>query len=236
METGKVYIGDCLDLFKYLEDGSVDLIITSPPYNLGEEHHTGKKRFKSYNAYSDNLPEKEYQAWQIQVLKECYRVLKPSGSMFYNHKNRIKNGEQITPYEWLFKTDFVIKQELVWFNRSQNFDKIRFYPMTERVYWLTKSNKTVLNNVIGHHDIFDWSAEGTDKEHKRAFPVSMVEDLLKCFDKGLVLDPFAGSGTVGIACYNLLFDFIGFELDEEYANLANKRLSNRESQLDIFHI
>lgn len=136
---------------KSIPDGSVDLIITSPPYNLGNTHHTGTKRHK---AYDDNLPEKEYQEWQIQVLNECWRVLKDMGSMIYNHKNRIKNGVQITPYEWLLKTKFIIKQELVWFNRSQNFDKIRFYPMTERVYWLAKSPKTKLFNAINHHDLF----------------------------------------------------------------------------------
>lgn len=232
----KIKCIDCLIGLRELPSESVDIIITSPPYNLGEKHHTGNKHFKAYSNYSDNLPENEYQAWQTKVLNECYRVLKKDGSLFYNHKNRIKDGCQITPYEWLLKTDFIIKQELVWFNRSQNFDKIRFYPMTERVYWMTKSKETVLNNVIGHHDVFDWSAEGTDKQHKRAFPVEMVEDILKCFNKGLVLDPFSGSGTVGVACYNLLFDFIGFEIDEEYARIANERIQARENQIDIFHI
>ena len=54
----------------------------------------------------------------------------------YQHKNRIKKGVQISPYEWI--KSLFIKQEIVWINES-NFDKIRFYPFTERVYWLTKS-------------------------------------------------------------------------------------------------
>ena len=124
-----LYNGDCLEVMRELPDESVDLIITSPPYNLGKTHHTGNKRFKSYSEYNDNMPEELYQRWQIEVLQECFRILKPSGSMFYNHKNRIKKGVQITPYEWLLKTDFVIKQEIVWQNGSQNFDKIRFYPI-----------------------------------------------------------------------------------------------------------
>jgi modification methylase len=127
-----------------MPSGSVDMVLTSPPYNLGNTHHTGNKRHK---AYDDNLPEEEYQEWQIKVLNECYRVLKDEGSLIYNHKNRIKKGVQITPYEWLLKTKFIIKQELVWFNGSQNFDKIRFYPMTERFYWLAKSPNTKLFNA-----------------------------------------------------------------------------------------
>ena len=118
----KLYLDDCFNSFKKINNSSIDIIITSPPYNLGNSHHTGNKRHQAYN---DNLPEKEYQETQIKLLNECFRVLKDDGSMIYNHKNRIKKGIQITPYEWLLKSNFVIKQELVWINRSQNFDKIR---------------------------------------------------------------------------------------------------------------
>lgn len=219
--------GDCLEKMKDIPDGSIDIILTSPPYNLGNNHHTGNKRHKTYN---DNLPENEYQEWQIKVLNECYRVLSDKGSVIYNHKNRIKNGIQITPYEWLLKTNFIIKQELVWFNGSQNFDKIRFYPMTERVYWLAKSPETKLFNVINHHDLFgrdEWKAVGTKGKHTRAFPEKMVSDFLLCFsDAKTVLDPFMGSGTTGVACKNLNRNFIGIELDEVYFKIAQERINN----------
>lgn len=226
----QVIQGDCLEVMKDIPDKSIDMILTSPPYNLGNTHHTGNKRHK---AYDDNLPEKEYQEWQIAVLNECYRVLKDDGSLIYNHKNRIKDGVQITPYEWLLKTSFIIKQELVWFNGSQNFDKIRFYPMTERFYWLAKSPKTKLFNAINHHDLFgrdEWKAEGTNKTHTRAFPEKMVEDFLKCFpDAKTILDPFAGSGTTGIACKNLNRNYILIEKEPEYIEIIKKRLSPSES-------
>ena len=174
----KIICGDCLEIMKEILNNSIDMIITSPPYNLGNSHHTGNKRHKTYD---DNLSEIEYQKWQIKILEECYRILKDNGSMIYNHKNRIKKGVQITPYEWLLKTPFVIKQELVWFNGSQNFDKIRFYPMTERIYWLTKSSKTKLFNAINHHDLFgknEWKPVGTKRKHKRAFPEEMINNFL----------------------------------------------------------
>lgn len=217
--------GDCLEEMKSIPDESIDMVFTSPPYNLGNTHHTGGIRHK---AYDDNMPEDEYQAWQSKVLNECYRVLKDDGSIIYNHKNRIKNGVQITPYEWILKTPFIVKQEIVWFNGSQNFDKIRFYPMTERIYWLAKSPKTKLFNAINHHDLFDkkeWKAVGTKGEHKRAFPEKMVEDILKCFPNSLtILDPFMGSGTTGVACKNLNRNFIGIELDPSYIEIAKKRI------------
>ena len=234
IELNKIYNEDCLEGMKRIPDGSVDMIITSPPYNLGKCHHTGNIRFKSYNDYNDDMPEHLYQQWQIEVLNECHRVLKTNGSMWYNHKNRIRNGVQITPYEWLLNTNFIIKQEVVWFNGSQNFDKIRFYPMTERVYWLAKSPKTKMFNAINHHDVFDakdWKPVGTKGAFKRAFPVKMPVDILSCFpDAKVVLDPFMGSGTTAIACINTNRNFIGFELDPEYFKIAKQRIDEARKQ------
>lgn len=225
MKLDTVYNEDCLITMARMPDNFVDLIFTSPPYNLGNNHHTGNKR---HSAYNDSMKEEDYQEWQIDVLNECYRILKKEGSVIYNHKNRIKNGKQITPYEWLLKTPFIIKQELVWFNGSQNFDKIRFYPMTERVYWLAKDATTKLYNVINHHDLFtreEWRAEGTNKKHTRAFPLKMVEDILRCFESAkIVYDPFCGSGTVAVCCKRLGKNYIGSEVNEEYCNLAEERL------------
>ena len=234
IELNRIYNEDCLEGMKRIPDGSVDLIITSPPYNLGNDHHTNSRRFEVYN---DDMPEADYQKWQIDVLGECHRVLRPSGSMWYNHKNRIRNGAQTTPYEWLLQTDFIIKQEVVWFNRSQNFDKIRFYPMTERVYWLAKSPKTKMFNAINHHDVFDakdWKPEGTKGEFKRAFPVKMPEDILSCFpDAKVVLDPFVGSGTTAIACINTNRNYIGFEMDKHYCDIANERIQKAVDKMEV---
>jgi len=210
-----------------LEESSVDLIITSPPYNLGNNHHTGNKQHKAYN---DNLPEAEYQEQQLQFLNECFKLLKETGSLIYNHKNRIRKGRQLSPYEWIFKSNFVVKQEIVWVNRSQNFDKMRFYPFTERLYWLTKKPETKLFNAINHYDVFDWKEwkpVGTKGNHTRAFPEKMVEDILKCFPNAeVVLDPYMGSGTTGVAAKNLNREFIGIELDEKYFNIASERINN----------
>lgn len=221
----KIICTDCIKGLKKIPDNSIDVIITSPPYNLGNNHHTGSKKHKPYE---DNMPELEYQKWQINVLKECYRVLKDGGSMFYNHKNRIKNGIQISPYEWIFKTPFIIKQELVWINRSQNFDKIRFYPFTERIYWLTKNNKTKLENVIKHSDVFhwtEWRPVGTKGNHTRAFPEKMVEDILSCFPSSkVILDPFAGSGTTLLVAKNKNKHFIGFDNNKKYCEIISKKI------------
>ena len=223
----KLINDDCLKVLPTLEENSVDLIITSPPYNLGNNHHTGNKQHKAYN---DNLPEAEYQEQQLQFLNECFKLLKETGSLIYNHKNRIRKGRQLSPYEWIFKSNFVVKQEIVWVNRSQNFDKMRFYPFTERLYWLTKKPETKLFNAINHYDVFDykeWKPVGTKNNHTRAFPEKMVEDVLKCFPTSkVVLDPYMGSGTTGVVCKNLNRDFIGIELNKDYFDIAQQRIEN----------
>jgi modification methylase len=229
MSEVKLYLGDCLDVMRGMPSGSADAVITSPPFNLGNGHHTGNIR---HNPYHDDLPEPIYQETQIKILAEIYRVLRDDGSLFYQHKNRIKDGRQITPYEWLLKTDFVIKQELVWRNRSQNFDKIRFYPQTERVYWMAKHPSVTIYNVINAPDIFDWQAVGTNGSHTRAFPVEFPSQMLACLpDAKNVLDPFMGSGTTGIACLNMGRNFIGIEIDQTYFEIAEKRIAQAKLQI-----
>jgi site-specific DNA-methyltransferase (adenine-specific) len=234
IQINKIHTMDCLIGLKNIESNTIDLCITSPPYNLGNDHHTGNKR---HNPYNDDLPEHEYQAMQIQVLNEIFRVLKPTGSLFYNHKNRIKKGKQITPYEWILKTPFTIKQEIVWVNRSQNFDKIRFYPWTERVYWMTKSPSTKLVNNINHCDVFDWNEwkpVGTKGGHKRAFPEQMVRDIIQCFpDAKIVLDPYVGSGTVAVVAKEMGLDYIGFDITPEYVEMANQRIAEQANQVSL---
>ena len=235
MLLNTIHNEDCLQLLKRIADDTIDLTITSPPYNLGEKHHTGNNVFNAYDEYKDDLPEAEYQSKQIEVLNEIYRATKQGGSILYNHKNRIKNGKQITPYEWLLKTEWTLKQEVVWFNGSQNFDKCRFYPMTERIYWLSKGTNTNFTNAINQHDLIKDTAEGTDKEHKRAFPVKLARRFIICFpDAELIFDPYMGSGTTAIAALNEKRNYIGSELSKAYYELANKRIDYETAQTSLF--
>jgi len=227
-----LHLGDCLEVMRGMADKSVDAVITSPPFNLGNDHHTGNVR---HNPYDDNMPEVIYQAWQTEILNEVYRLLTDSGSLFYQHKNRIKNGSQITPYQWILQTKFVVKQELVWRNGSQNFDKIRFYPQTERVYWLAKSPDTKIYNAINAHDTFTWKAVGTGAEHTRAFPVDFPAQMIECLiDANTVLDPFMGSGTTGVACVQTGRNFIGIEIDPTYYAIAERRIAEAQQQLRLW--
>lgn len=80
IKLDKIYNIDCLKGLKKLKDKSIDLIITSPPFNLGNTHHTG---FKKHKSYDDKMPEYDYQKWQAKVLDECFRVLKNNGALIF---------------------------------------------------------------------------------------------------------------------------------------------------------
>ena len=220
--------GDCLELMKDIPDGSVDLIITSPPYNIGNM----KSNTIQYGTYAgNNMKEQDYQRWQIEFLNESHRVLKDTGSMFYNHKVRIKKGVALHPLEFILKSNFLLKQEITWdMGKSANCDKIRFFPFSERIYWLVKNPKTKLYNIDNLSDV--WRCVPTHKRketgHIAVMPEEIVMNILNNIDGDTVLDPFMGSGTTGVACKNLNRNFIGMELDEDYFNMAKERIESHE--------
>lgn len=225
-----IYHGDCREILPQL-DVKVDLVVTSPPFNIGNNQHTGNHKHKCYD---DNLPENEYQSQQVEVLSLTKSICNPLASLWYQHKNRIKEGISITPYQWLLKTNWIIKQEINWFNGSQNFDKCRFYPMTERIYWLSNSIETKFENKVNKHDDWHITPEGTDKQHTRSYPEELVGNIIACYPSSdLILDPFLGSGTTCYCAKKLNRYSIGIEIEEKYCEIAAKRCMQESFEFDI---
>ncbi len=231
-EAGQViYCSDCRLVLPLLPDKSIDLVLTSPPFNLGSKHHTGANYF---NPYEDNMDEITYQEWQYNILELLFDKVQQGGSLCYQHKNRIKDGQMITPYLWLLITRWVMKQEIVWFNGSQNFDKCRFFSMTERIYWLAKSSDVELFNTLNLHDDWHIKAEGASREFKRAFPEKLAENILVSFpNHNLILDPFLGSGTTLVCAKKLGRKAIGIEIEEKYCRIAVERLRQSVMPLNV---
>ena len=143
IETNKIYNEDCLLTLSKMKDESVDLIVTSPPYN---KNHWIKNKSKSkdsfirkieYSSYDDNLPQEEYVEWQKKVISECLRVLKPSGSLFYNHIDIMTNHSTIHP-TWVY--DFPLKQVIIW-------DKCGT-PKIDKSYFLPSFQQKELDDLI----------------------------------------------------------------------------------------
>ena len=234
IQLNHIYNEDCLEGMKRIPDGSIDCIITSPPYNLGGDFHTfvaGKRvTYGDYNSpYQDKLGEQDYQQWQVKLLNECYRVLKQDGFMFYNHKNRIVENNIITPFTWIHQTDFLINQVVVMNLKSTpNVDKRRFFPVHELIFVLSKDKKSKLNNVENLTDV--WEMKKVSRKVS-GHPATFHEELpRRCVlsstsENDTVLDPFMGSGTTAIACLNTNRNFIGFEVSKEYFEIANERIA-----------
>lgn len=156
--------------------------------------------------------------------------------MFYNHKNRIHtgHGEIISPYSWLFKTPFKIRQEIIWDRGStNNVQTSRYLPTTELIFWLTKSIKPKFKrnkDCMFKKEIWAFPFEkGT--EHPAPFPILLPDNIIDCVSQGekiTVLDPFMGSGTVALSAINHGCNYIGFEKFQEYIDLANNKIKNRD--------
>lgn len=239
LEIDKIYCCDVLEGLRKLKDNSIDLIITSPPYNktgLNGIYNKGEKMSRTINyagdANNDNIPEDKYKEWQLDILKECYRVLKPEGSLFYNHKNRIVRGKGkiSTPYEWLLKSPFLIRQEIIW-NRKNgtNQDTSRFVPCYENIYWLTKQVKIKFRRkrqTLFATDIWTLSPDRKNN-HPAPFPIEIPDNIIKNIGENLiVLDPFMGSGTVAMSAIKNNCHYIGFEKFQEYIDMAYDRINN----------
>ena len=238
MERNRIYNMDCVEGLRKLPDNSVDLIVTSPPYNKGfyNKHKWSKwdfcgakTRVIDYGVFDDNMPPEDYEKWQREVLDECVRVIKPAGSIFYNHKDILFELNCIHP-KWVY--DYPLKEVIVWNRRGViSISKEYFYPVTEYIFWIKKSReaRTCFDRkaALFQKSVWDFSPDMTGNKHPAPFPIELPENcVLTCSKEGdLVLDPFMGSGTTALAAKRHGRDYIGFELNEDYIRQAEDRLS-----------
>jgi modification methylase len=235
----KIIHGDALNILKKLPDEIVDIGVTSPPYNKGENKKGWLVANVKYLDASDKLPEDIYQKNQIDILNEIFRITKPGGSFFYNHKIRWEKGLMIHPMDWLRKTKWVIRQEIIWDRMiAANIRGWRFWQIEERIYWLYKPKG---KNLIGEElkpkhalltSIWRFPPE-RENPHPAPFPIELpTRAIYSIMDekKGIVIDPFCGSGTTLVSAKILGHKFIGIEISKEYIKFANERLNNYKKE------
>ena len=222
-------LGNCLELAKQLEDNSINVTVTSPPYN---KRGAGGGIFRKieYDTFDDTLPEVDYQVQQIDLLDVLFDKTVEGGSLFYNHKVRYDKGGAIAPWAWLPKTKWHIREEIVW-NRGSGpeISGYRFIQTDERIYWLCKGKSHP--RLSNHHRQFTsvWKF-GPDMKNDHPAPYPLILPV-RCIESvlttpGVVLDPYNGSGTTGVAATLLGHDYIGFDLSEKYIEEARERITN----------
>lgn len=212
-----------------LENDTVDIIITSPPYNLGKENWPmggdGRRERSAGIGYGDDLSEDEYQTWQVVCLNEMYRVAKEGASLFYNHKVRNRDGHGIHPIEWIIQSFWTFRQEIIWDRGStHNHNPVYFWPHDERIYWLTKGPPRLPKRAIGQPTIWRFHGPVADTWHPAPFHEELPRRCLEATAQpGMtVLDPFMGSGTtckvaLSFGCYA-----IGVDICQDYIDMARK--------------
>jgi modification methylase len=225
--------GDSLSILHNIPDESIDLVVTSPPYNLKNSTGNGMKdgrggKWKNarlvegYATYDDCMPYDEYVTWQRECLVEMLRVTKDTGAVFYNHKWRVQNGLLQDRHEIL--EGFPVRQIIIWRRKGGiNFNKGYFLPTYEVIYLLAKPKFELAPKANSYGDIWEFSQE-MNNPHPAPFPVDLIQRIISSTNAGIVLDPFMGSGTTAVAAKSLGRDYIGVDISEEYCNMARTRI------------
>jgi len=222
---------------------SVDLIVTSPPYNLRNSSGGGLRNgsgglwenarlLKGYeeSGYSDDMPRDKYVAWQRECLSAMLRLLNDTGAIFYNHKWRVQNGLLEDSKEIV--AGFPVRQIIIWQRAGGiNFNLAYFLPTYEVIYLICKTERFRLasndpkhpKKACGIGDVWYVPQDGKN-DHPAPFPVEIPKRCIEATNAQIVLDPFMGSGTTAIAAEMLGRGWIGIDIAKPYVDYAAKRL------------
>ena len=232
----KIINGDCIEVMKTMPDGCIDGIVTSPPYNLNirktfnnTENWKGKwnkskLQSESYDVHDDYMPEDKYIAWQQNVLKECFRLIKDDGAIFYNHKWRVQNGKYQQRLEII--DGLPLRQIIIWKKAGGiNFNEGYFLPTYEVLYLIAKPKFKLAPKTNRYGDVWEITQE-KGSWHPAPFPIELAKRCVEAIPGNVILDPFSGSGTVAIAAKNLDKTYIGIELSKGYTKKSIERIEN----------
>ena len=250
MRKNCIVCGDCFELLRLIPDNSIDLTVTSPPYD----------NLRTYNGFS----------WDFEsVARELYRVTKPGGIVVWIASDAtIKGSESGTSFrQALFFKDigFNIHDTMIWHKISPFQHKNRYIPSFEYMFVFSKGKPQTVNLIrdrknkwagtkvhgterqtdgrLRHksirqrrgiiqefgarYNIWDIPADRHNKTcHPAVFPVRLAMDHIRTWSNegDTVLDPFIGSGTTALAALKLGRNYIGFDISEEYCEIARNRL------------
>lgn len=242
--------GDCLEIMKNIPDNSIDLVVTSPPY--------------------DDLRDYNSEINFTEIIKQLYRVVKDGGVVIWNVNDRIKNGSKtLTSFKQaiLFNDNgFNVNDVMIWekTNPMPQVKQPRYNQVFEYMFvfskgkpktfnpimvdcksaginynstckQITKNNKRIKKNFIVNNkkidsNIWKFAVAQNKTKHPAVFPLELPLRHIKTWSNegDVVLDPFMGSGTTGIACKQLNRNFIGIEIDDEYFHIAKEMIGSDE--------
>ena len=238
----KFICGNTIDVMKQIPDESVDLIVTSPPYNLKNSTGNGMKDgrggkwsnaalINGYSHYNDNMPHEKYVAWQRECLEEMLRIIPEDGAIFYNHKWRVQAGLLQDRHDIV--SGFPVRQIIIWERKGGiNFNPGYFLPTYEVIYLIAKPKFKLAKKTNAYGDVWEFGQESRNK-HPAPFPVELIERIISSTTAKIVLDPFMGSGTTAITAMGNDRDFIGIDISPEYCKMAEERIERNKVKSEV---
>jgi adenine-specific DNA-methyltransferase len=244
-----LFHGDCMNLLKQIPTNSINLIVTSPPYNIGKE-------------YEKKMPMNDYYLWQKAVIRECYRTLRRDGSLCWQVGSYVNKGEVIPLDIFLYpifsELKMKMRSRIIWhFGFGLHASK-KFSGRHETIMWFTKNDNYYFNldpvripqkypnkkyfkgdkkgelscNPKGKNPSDVWYIPNVSHNHieKTAhpcqFPVALIERLVLSMtrENDIVLDPFIGSGSSFVASVLHQRKCIGAELKQKYIDITKSRI------------
>ena len=241
-----IYNGDCLEILKTIQDNSIDLVVTSPPYD-------------NLRGYNSNVNWKD-------LATTLFRIVKEGGVVVWNVNDKVNNGSKsLTSFKQCLifnNAGFNVNDVMIWkkTNPMPQVKQPRYNQVFEYMFIFSKGKPKTFNPIMvpckcaGQNyastckkitngkertykefninkmkvadNIWEFAIAQNKTEHPAVFPLELPLRHIKSWSNAgdVVLDPFMGSGTTGIACQQLNRDFIGIELDNRYFNIAKERI------------
>jgi modification methylase len=230
----KIIQGDCLDVMKGIPYQSIDLIITSPPYNMGNTslgyQPLSTVGQKHYDKFDDSQDDTKYILWTTSIIKECLRI---SRYVFWNIQFVRSTRNSIFELQKVYKDN--LKDIFIWHKQAVSNITAKNGGMAkgwEYVFMMGQDNLSTFNHnnfpKNGYvPNIQEWNQREPHPEHHALFPTAMPDYFIEYFTKpkDIVLDPFNGLGTTARSAKKLGRKYIGIEISDKYCEIAQRRLS-----------
>ncbi len=245
--------GDCIEILNQARENSVDMIFADPPYflsNGGITCHAGKMVSVNKGKWDKSKGVEENHKFILEWLKACQRVLKPNGTIWVSGTTHVIYSVGYAMQELGYK----ILNDIIWYKRNAppNLSCRYFTHSTEIVLWAAKNEKSKhyfdyqlmkkMNNGKQMRNVWEIpSPPAKEKKfgkHPTQKPVDLLTRIIHASTKegDLILDPFCGSSTTGVAAILLDRKYVGIDLEEEYLELSVKRLEEAIKKPSLFKL
>jgi len=213
-ELGELYCGDCIEIMKDIPDGSVDLVLTDPPYGMNYKSNY----YKNGNPFGGIKGDSEY---PVAIIKDCIENANCGVFSFCRWENLKELPKS--------------KSFIVWIKNNWTAGDLEheYARQWEGIaFWEGKNHKFINGRP---QDVIDMRRiPSTQLNHPTEKPVSLIYEILRHNEGDIILDPFLGSGTTAVACEKLGRRWIGIEISEKYCEIAKARIKAEADQVKLF--